>query len=61
LQPKGDGQTDQNDADDTDAPTEKKAKLDEGEVWKIKMRFFVLCFVLNYVVLRKCMSNFSVR
>lgn len=29
--PKGDTQTDQNDADDTDAPSEKKAKLDEGE------------------------------
>jgi len=27
-------QTVENDADDTDAPSEKKAKLDEGEVWR---------------------------
>ena len=32
LQPKEDVQTVENDADDTDAPSEKKAKLDKGEV-----------------------------
>ena len=34
LQPKEDVKTVENDADETDAPSEKKAKLDEEEVWR---------------------------